>query len=149
MKAIKILIPMLCIALLFSGCGGFHLASSIDDLISPVAPAGADASVQSAMDAYCKGGYSVKIPAAGKYTTSYIFYDFDENTLPYLFYRKAWDVGIDYRIIASEKISFAERYKVHLIEMSQVAEPLTLKSKFSAYRKTLLKKLGLKKSSAV
>lgn len=79
MKAIKILIPMLCIALLFSGCGGFHLASSIDDLISPVAPAGADASVQSAMDAYCKGGYSVKIPAAGKYTTSYIFYDFDND----------------------------------------------------------------------
>ena len=71
MKAIKILIPILCIALLFAGCGGFHLASSIDDLISPVAPAGADASVQSAMDAYCKGGYSVKIPAAGKYTTSY------------------------------------------------------------------------------
>ena len=79
----------------------------------------------------------------------HIFYDLDENTLPYLFYRKAWDVGIDYRIIASEKISFAERYKVHLIEMSQVAEPLTLKSKFSAYRKALLKKLGLKKSSAV
>ena len=79
----------------------------------------------------------------------HIFYDLDENTLSYLFYRKAWDVGIDYRIIASEEISFAERYKVHLIEMSQLAEPLTLKSKFSAYRKTLLKKLGLKKSSAV
>ena len=79
----------------------------------------------------------------------HIFYDFDENTLPYLFYRKAWDLGIDYRIIASEKISFAERYKVHLIEMSQVVEPLTLKKKFSAYRKALLKKLGLKKSPAV
>lgn len=76
------------------------------------------------------------------------FYDFDEDTLSYLFYRKAWDVGIDYRIIASEKISFAERYKLHLIEMSQLAEPLTLKKKFSAYRKALLKKLGLKKSSA-
>ena len=77
------------------------------------------------------------------------FYDFDEDTLSYLFYRKAWDLGIDYRIIASGKISFAERYKLHLIEMSQVAEPLTLKKKFSAYRKALLKKLGLKKSSAV
>ena len=76
------------------------------------------------------------------------FYDFDEDTLSYLFYRKAWDVGIDYRIISSEKISFAERYKLHLIEMTQVAEPLTLKKKFSAYRKALLKKLGLKKSSA-
>ncbi len=58
---------------------------------------------------------------------NHIFYNTDENTLPYLFYRKAWDVGIDYRIIASEKISFAERYKVHFIERSQVAEPLTLK----------------------
>lgn len=76
---VKILIPIFCIALLFSGCGGFQLASSIDDLISPVAPAGADASLQSAMDAYCEGGYSVKIPAAGKYTTSYIFYDFDKD----------------------------------------------------------------------
>ena len=37
------------------------------------------------------------------------FYDFDEDTLSYLFYRKAWDLGIDYRIIASETISFAER----------------------------------------
>ena len=80
---------------------------------------------------------------------NHIFYNTDENTLPYLFYRKAWDVGIDYRIISSEKTSFAERYKLHLIEMSQVAEPLTLKKKFSAYRKALLKKLGLKKSSAV
>lgn len=78
-----------------------------------------------------------------------IFYNFDENSLPYLFYRKAWDVGIDYRIISSEKISFAERYKLHIIQMSQVAEPISLTEKFSAYRKALLKKLGLNKSSAV
>lgn len=77
------------------------------------------------------------------------FYDFDEDTLSYLFYRKAWDVGIDYRIISSEKISFAERYKLHIIQMSQVAEPISLTEKFSAYRKALLKKLGLNKSSAV
>lgn len=79
----------------------------------------------------------------------HIFYNSDENSLPYLFYRKAWDVGIDYRIISSEKISFAERYKLHLIEMSQVAEPISLMEKFSAYRKALLKKLGFKKSSSV
>ena len=79
----------------------------------------------------------------------HIFYNFDEDILSYLFYRKAWDLGVDYRIIASEKTSFAERYKVHLIEISQVAEPPTLKDKFSAYQKALLKKLGLKKSSAV
>ena len=78
-----------------------------------------------------------------------IFYNSDENSLPYLFYRKAWDVGIDYRIISSEKISFAERYKLHIIQMSQVAEPISLTEKFSAYRKALLKKLGLNKSSAV
>lgn len=78
-----------------------------------------------------------------------IFYNFDENSLPYLFYRKAWDVGIDYRIISSEKLSFAERYKLHIIQMSQVAEPISLTEKFSAYRKALLKKLGLNKSSAV
>ena len=77
------------------------------------------------------------------------FSDFDEDTLSYLFYRKAWDVGIDYRIISSEKISFAERYKLHIIQMSQVAEPISLTEKFSAYRKALLKKLGLNKSSAV
>lgn len=79
----------------------------------------------------------------------YIFYNSDENILPYLFYRKAWDVGIDYRIISSEKMSFAERYKLHLIEMSQVAEPISLAEKISAYRRALLKKLGFKKSSAV
>ena len=79
----------------------------------------------------------------------HIFYNSDEISLPYLFYRKAWDVGIDYRIISSEKISFAERYKLHLFEMSQVAEPISLTEKFSAYRKALLKKLGLKKSSSV
>lgn len=78
-----------------------------------------------------------------------IFYNSDENSLPYLFYRKAWDVGIDYRIISSEKISFAERYKLHIIQMSQVEEPISLTEKFSAYRKALLKKLGLNKSSAV
>ena len=77
MKIVKIIIPIICIAFLFSGCKGFTLESSIDDLISPVSPAGDDAGVQSAMDAYCKGGYSVKIPAAGEYMTSYIYYDYD------------------------------------------------------------------------
>ena len=73
------------------------------------------------------------------------FYDFDEDTLSYLFYRKAWDLGIDYRIIASGKISFAERYKLHLIEMSQVAEPLTLKKKIFSISKSLVKEIRFKK----
>lgn len=80
MKIVKIIIPIICIAFLFSGCKGFTLESSIDDLISPVSPAGDDAGVQSAMDAYCKGGYSVKIPAAGEFTTSYIYYDYDGDS---------------------------------------------------------------------
>lgn len=77
------------------------------------------------------------------------FYHFDENVLAYLFYRKVWDEGIDYRIVTSEAISYAERYKVHLIEMGQIPKPLTLKAKFSAYQKAFLRKLGLKKSSAI
>lgn len=77
------------------------------------------------------------------------FYHFDENVLAYLFYRKVWDEGIDYRIVTSEAISYAERYKVHLIEMGQIPKPLTLKAKFSAYKKAFLRKLGLKKSSAI
>lgn len=79
MKFVKILLPIFIAAFLLSGCGSFKLASSIDDLISPVSPSGEDASVQSAMDTFCKGGYSVKIPAAGEYTTSYIYFDYDED----------------------------------------------------------------------
>lgn len=78
-----------------------------------------------------------------------IFYHFDENILDYLFYRKVWDEGIDYRIITSEAISYAERYKVHLAEMEQIPKPLTLKDKFSAYQKAFLRKIGLKKTSVV
>lgn len=78
-----------------------------------------------------------------------IFYHFDENVLDYLFYRKVWDEGIDYRIITSEAISYAERHKVHLIETEKIPKPLTFKDKFSAYQKAFLRKIGLKKSSSI
>ena len=78
-----------------------------------------------------------------------IFYHFDENVLDYLFYRKVWDEGIDYRIITSEAISYAERHKVYLIETEKIPKPLTLKDKFSAYQKAFLRKIGLKKSSSI
>lgn len=78
MKLIKLLIPILVIAMVFTGCS-FRLASSVDELIAPVAPDGDNADVQSALDSYCKGGFSLKTPVGGEYTTSYIFYDVDAD----------------------------------------------------------------------
>ncbi|MGN0521777.1 MAG: hypothetical protein ACI4IQ_03970 [Eubacterium sp.] len=80
-KITALLILLLCFSLLFSGCRSFRLASSIDDLISPVAPSGENASVQNALDEFCKGGYSIKIPISGDYTTSFIFYDLDADKI--------------------------------------------------------------------
>lgn len=77
MKKVKILLLVFCIAFTFAGCNSFRLATSIDDLISPVSPSGVDADVQNAVDEYCKGGYIIKNPSRGEYTTSYIFYDLD------------------------------------------------------------------------
>ncbi|MCM1114904.1 MAG: hypothetical protein NC397_05350 [Clostridium sp.] len=78
MKKIKILLIVLCLCLLLTGCSGFHL-SSIDDLISPIPPTGDDAAVQQAVDDFCRGGYSIKIASSGDYTTSYVFYDLDND----------------------------------------------------------------------
>lgn len=78
MKWIKMLVPAALILLLFSGCS-FRLASSVDELISPVSPSGDNANIQNALDSFCKGGFSLRTPAGGEYTTSYIFYDFDSD----------------------------------------------------------------------
>lgn len=78
MKKVKILLLFILICFIFSGCSG-SLFSSVDDLIAPVAPSGDDAGIISAVDDYCKGGYSVKIPSAGNYTTSIISHDFDAD----------------------------------------------------------------------
>lgn len=77
MKKFRVLLIVLCLSLLFAGCSNFRLASSIDDLISPVSPSGDNAGVQNAVDEYCKSGYLIKIPSSGDYTTSFIFYDLD------------------------------------------------------------------------
>ncbi len=77
MKKIKIVLVILSLSLLLSGCNNFRLANSIDDLISPISPSGDNAGVQNAVDEYCKSGYLIKIPSNGDYTTSFIFYDLD------------------------------------------------------------------------
>ncbi len=64
------------VCILLSGCS-FRLASSIDDLISPISPFGDNADIQLAMDSFAKNGYSLKTPSNGKYITSYNFYDID------------------------------------------------------------------------
>lgn len=79
MKKINILILILILSFLFSGCSSFKLASSIDDLITPVSPSGEAANVQSAMDDYSQYGYSLKIPAYGAYGSPYVYYDFDDD----------------------------------------------------------------------
>lgn len=78
MKWIKLVAAVLGISLIFTGCS-FRLASSVDELISPVAPEGDNAGVQSALENFCKGGFSLKTPVGGEYTTSYIFYDIDAD----------------------------------------------------------------------
>ncbi len=79
MKKIKILLLVLCIAVVFTGCSSFRIAASIDDLISPVSPSGDDAAVQNAVGEYCNSGYLIKIPSGGEYTTSYIYYDLNSD----------------------------------------------------------------------
>lgn len=78
MKFIKVLCCILAICLTFSGCN-FSIASSIDDLLSPVAPFGENASVQKVMDSYVNCTYSLKTPTYGDYITSYIFKDIDND----------------------------------------------------------------------
>lgn len=77
LKAVRITAAILSLLLLLTGCSNFRLSSSIDDLISPIAPSGDNAGIQSAVDKYCSGGYSIKIPSYGDYTTSFILKDID------------------------------------------------------------------------
>lgn len=81
MKKINTFVILLCFILLLTGCSNFRMAASIDDLISPVAPSGDNAGVQNALDEYCKSGYSIKIPASGSYTTSFILKDIDNDSV--------------------------------------------------------------------
>lgn len=76
LKWIKIIAVVVLMSLVLSGCS-FRLASSVDELISPVSPQGDDADVQNALSSYVSGGYSLKTPSAGDFTTAFSFYDVD------------------------------------------------------------------------
>lgn len=76
MKYFKALVCVILVATIFSGCS-FRLASSVNDLISPLSPFGDNADVQSAMNQYITNGYTLKNPSGGEYKTSYSFYDID------------------------------------------------------------------------
>lgn len=78
MKLVKVILPVLIIALIFSGCS-FRLASSVDELISPVSPQGDDADVQNALYSYTNGAVTLKNASDGEYTSAYTFYDLDSD----------------------------------------------------------------------
>lgn len=95
MKIIKFLIPFLLIGFLFSGCS-FRIASSVDDLISPVSPYGENENVQNALSSFCKDGFSLKTPAGGSHTTAYTFFDYDSDREDeaVVFYESSSNLGI-------------------------------------------------------
>lgn len=76
MKKVTIVLLAILLCFSFSACRSLRI-SSIDDLIAPVSPSGEDADILAAVDDYCKGGYSIKIPSTGNYTTSFIIHDLD------------------------------------------------------------------------
>lgn len=78
MKHVKSLFCILLVAVLLSGCS-FHLASSVNDLISSVAPFGDNANIKDAMDAALNNGYTLKNPISGNNITSYSFCDVDND----------------------------------------------------------------------
>ncbi len=94
MRIFKIFIPVLIICVIFSGCS-FRIASSVDDLISPVPPSGDNENVQNALNSYCKDGYSLKTPAGGEHTTAYTFFDYDNDGADeaVVFYEPASSLG--------------------------------------------------------
>ena len=79
MKRVKIVFLAVLITALLSGCSA-SLFTPIDDLISPVSPTGDDAGILAAVDSFCAGGYTVKIPSSGSYTTSFIARDLNKNS---------------------------------------------------------------------
>lgn len=78
MKYIKSLLCIVLIMLMLSGCT-FRLASSVNDLVSPVSPLGENADILHALDAYVSNGYSLKNPVHGKNITSFSFFDIDND----------------------------------------------------------------------
>lgn len=93
-KKLRIIACILLVCFAFSGCN-FRIASSIDDLVSPIPPFGDNADVQKAMDVYNKNRYSLKTPIKGDYITSYSFYDIDKDGADeaIAFYEPSDDLG--------------------------------------------------------
>lgn len=79
LKWFKIVAVVLLLCAVLSGCS-FRLASSVDELISPVSPQGDDANVQNALTSYAKGGYTLKTPSSGEFKTAFSFYDIDGDS---------------------------------------------------------------------
>lgn len=94
MKYAKAIACILLVCIMLSGCS-FRMASSIDELISPVSPFGDNADVQSAMDSFAKSGYALKTPNDGDYISSYNFYDIDGDgeDEAFAFYEPSDDLG--------------------------------------------------------
>lgn len=69
-KFIKLIVPIVLISFLFSGCS-FHISSSLDELITPISPFGEDAEISKALDDYAKK-YTLKTCINGNYTSSFI-----------------------------------------------------------------------------
>lgn len=94
MKYFKAFLCILVIAAMLSGCS-FRLASSVNDLISPLSPFGDNADVQQAMNQYVNNGYSLKNPSGGKYRTSYSFFDIDGDDVDeaFTFYEPKDNLG--------------------------------------------------------
>lgn len=94
MKFIKTLLLLVAVAMIFSGCS-FRLASSVDELITPVSPQGDDADVQNALSSYSNGGFTLKTPEDGDFTTAFSFYDIDRDSQDesIVFYESAKSLG--------------------------------------------------------
>lgn len=93
MKKVKLLFLFFLIATIFSGCS-FHLSSSLDELISPIAPYGEDAAIAQALDDYAKK-YTLKTCVNGDYTSSFVKKDIDGDGISeaFAFYEPADALG--------------------------------------------------------
>ncbi len=133
MKKLKIVVSILLAFLLFSGCSSFRLASSVDELISPVSPQGNDAAIQNALSAYTNDGYSLKSPSYGEYTSAYIFYDVDNDgeEEAIVFYEAAKDLGLinmavidktgekkDWQVIFNLTTEYPEVYSIDFSDLT-------------------------------
>lgn len=94
MKKLRILALVVAVMFLMSGCS-FRLASSVDDLISPVSPFGENMDVSYALDSFVNGGYTLKTPVNGKYRSSFVIYDVDGdgNEESIAFYEPSKNLG--------------------------------------------------------